>query len=450
MKIKLIFLFFISLVLQQCAVYRAIDYSDITIDHNISITRIHFDSIIGLLKEFHPNPFGNISETHIDSLIDDVVTQNKGKLLSVADWTFELRKVLDSFTYNDPHFTITPVLYFNQDKDVNYNHIKVLPFEILQINDTVLIGKSYNKILKEGDRLLKINGINISEFLHYMYPSYRSSPGYLIQAQNNFIFSSQYILEVQRATDILNVIVEGVPLGKYGMGEPFIKEKIYSEYQTGYFKINQFENNRYIIKKLSKHIDKVKKFGFKNIIIDVRNNPGGSGYAFDQLFSLFSDKDSLHYMNNQSLKVSSASINDYDFLKDSVGQLVKIPDSLVFNKINLNRTDYKGALNYYVMIDKSTASVASSFANIMQYNNLALLVGEPLNYNATKYGDIIEKSVFEKLNISISTMEYNEYTKSVDGVVHPDILIPYEASKFMRGGDPILDKLLEYITKVEF
>jgi len=448
MKVKLIYAFFISLVLHQCAVYKPIDYSDIAADHDISITRIHFDSIIGLLKEFHPNPFGNIIETHTDSLIDYVVTQNKGKLLSVANWTYEMRKVFDSFTYNDPHFNITPVLYFSQGKDVNYNHIKVLPFEILQINDTVLIGKSYNNRLKEGDRILKINSVNISEFLHYMYPSYRFLPGYLIQAQNNFIFSSQYILEIERATSILNIIVKGVPLGKYGMSEPFIKERIYSEYQTGYFKINQFENNNYIIKKLSKHIDKVKKLGFKNIIIDVRNNPGGSGYAFDQLFSLFSDLDSLHYMNNQSLKISSASINDYDFLKDSVGKLVRIPDSLVYNKINLNRADYKGVLNYYVMIDKSTASVASSFANIMQYNNLGLLVGEPLNYNATKFGDIIDKTVFEKLNISISTMEYNEYTKSIDGVVHPDILIPYEARKFMHGGDPILDKLLEYITKI--
>jgi len=47
--------------------------------------------------------------------------------------------------------------------------------------------------------------------------------------------------------------------------------------------------------------------------------------------------------------------------------------------------------------------------------------------------------------LAILTVLFDEYTKSNDGIVYPDIPIPYLASEYMNGGDPVLEKLLRYL-----
>ena len=47
--------------------------------------------------------------------------------------------------------------------------------------------------------------------------------------------------------------------------------------------------------------------------------------------------------------------------------------------------------------------------------------------------------------LAILTVLFDEYTKSNDGIVYPDIPIPYIASEYMNGGDPVLEKLLRYL-----
>ena len=442
MRIKLLLLLIITLAFTKCSNrWVKQDYSDIIINQKDSLSASMIDSVKSI-EYIHPN-LSNISSEILDSLFNNLYNVNKGKLLSQTELIQKLRTVTDTFTYNDPHFMIVPRLQLKKGYDID--KIRVLPFEIINVNDTLIISKTYNNSLKKGDRILEINNININEFLKLMYSNRRHFPAYLIQAQNNFVFSPKYNLKIVRANKQMHLSIKGLSLDKYGLGESFVSDKLYKKEKIGYFKINQFQNNKFIISKLREHIEKVKLQGYKNVIIDIRNNSGGSGAMFDELLSIFSDKDSLLIMKSQKLMVSDVSINDYSIFNDSLGRLVNIPDSMIYNKLPLISEKYMGDLNYYILIDKTTASIASSFANIMQFNHLALLVGESLNYNATKYGDIVIKRMFG-MNATISTMEYNEYTKLTNGIVKPDISIPYVASDLMKGKDSVIDKLFEYIT----
>ena len=45
----------------------------------------------------------------------------------------------------------------------------------------------------------------------------------------------------------------------------------------------------------------------------------------------------------------------------------------------------------------------------------------------------------------ISTVEMDEYSNQVDGIIQPDIHIPYIADEYMKGGDPVLEHCLDYI-----
>lgn len=167
----------------------------------------------------------------------------------------------------------------------------------------------------------------------------------------------------------------------------------------------------------------------------------------DRLLSLFIDKDTVNYLKEVKLRVSEANIKEYDFLSPSmIGELVNLPEENFVRSIPLKHSEYQN-LSVYILISKNTASTAASFVNIIQYNGSGILIGEPLSHNALKYGEI----VYVKWDINplcafvISTVEHSEYTKNPDGQIYPDIEIPYVASEYMQGGDPLLEKLLKYI-----
>jgi len=436
-------LIFITLY-SSCSSSRKIDYSKISPGKEYTITQTTLDSLLGVIKKYHPNPYGELSGKYLQSVADTIVERNKSKILTAVDFTLEIRRITDLLTYNDPHLIFYPNLQVDRDFKGNLNKLKVVPFEILQIKDTLLIHKSYSEKLEIGDRILSINGYLIKEFQKYLYHNWRNFKGYLIQLQSQIVFSETYQIGLERKGKNMVVDVDGVDLS-HVTGEKYCNGKLLDDYQTGYFQIKSFTYNKYIIKQLAASIEKAKKAGYKDFIIDVRGNTGGSGNRLDELFSLLTEKDSIKYIKEQYLKVSPASINDYEFLKESqMGKLIKMPDSLIFKSVPLNSKLYKGAMNYYILANKSTASTAASFVNIIQYNRIGKIVGEPLNHNSLNYGDVISKNVFQKL--ILSTMQYNELSNTDDGILHPDIEIPYIAKQHMQEKDPILTNLLDYIS----
>ena len=224
----------------------------------------------------------------------------------------------------------------------------------------------------------------------------------------------------------------------------------YKNARCGYIAIPKFfPNNDRLFKLLRSSIRQFKTDGCTSVILDLRKNQGGSGHNFDKILSIFIDKPTIPYLKNQRLKVSEETLQDYDFLTtDSLGKVVEIPRQYVTTRITLDPACYVGDMKYYVLMSKDTGSIAASFCNILQFNDAASLVGEPLLHNALKYGEEINgEALLPTLLIptSISTVEFDEYTCAVDGVLMPDIVIPYVARDYLSGRDAMLDKLLEII-----
>lgn len=154
-------------------------------------------------------------------------------------------------------------------------------------------------------------------------------------------------------------------------------------------------------------------------------------------------------MKSQKIKVSKEVLGDFDFLNENmIGQLVEVPEKYIVKEFPTDPKMFVDGMNYYVLMSKNTGSIAASFANILQYNDAAKLVGEPLLNNALQYGEVIPgKDIVPTclFSTAISTREMNEYTKAVDGVLMPDISIPYVAKEYLTGKDAMLEKLLEII-----
>jgi C-terminal processing protease CtpA/Prc len=418
------------------------DYSTYLRNDKLIITKDSLLNTKEIIKKYHPNPFNSITEAKFDSLIHEVAKTFPSEPIPETEYLYQYRKVFDTLTYGDPHFLILPQLRRYPEYKLKGKHIKVWPFNMICINDSLIINESLNPQLRKGDLLLSVNGKSAKEIVKYTY-HYRFLEATFTQAQNHFCFAPNYNIELLRNGKKQRLNVSGVPLHKYRFKGEYYPELIYDTYQTGYFGIHNFDNNKYMINRLSKFIKKVQSKGYQNLIIDIRKNPGGRGDRFDELISLFCDKDTIDYQSGSRVMVSKATL-DYGFPEDSIGKVCTIPKDELIQKCPLQSEKYLGKMNIYVLVSKYTASTASTFANIIQYNNLGTLIGEPLAHNALRYGEITTAKLSRSIMV-LSTMEMDEYSNQINGIIQPDILIPYKTSEYMKGGDPILQHTLTHI-----
>ncbi len=407
------------------------------------------DSVITAFPKdvIHPHLFESLSISERDSIRRIVISRMKKDTLNLTESLYAFKPYFDRLKFEDPHFRPLIPWFITKNNRANSDKIPILPWDIININDTIIIDHSYDEKFHKGDRILEINNTPVEEFIKYTYTN-RYSPFIVYQAYYHYAYSPGYTVKTQRQNQILNIHTGGITYDHYLKNKiSENQKKIWADYKTGYFSIPAFRYNKSIIKDLYSFIKRLKKIGYPNLIIDIRKNGGGSGSDFDELMSLFVNKDTVVYLKNVRLRVSPNTIKDYDFLtEDRMGQLINLPERYFVKSFPLNKEKYQN-MNIYVLISEDTGSQAATFANILQYNGSAKLAGVPLLHNALKYGEIthLPWSSNPYATVSISTIELDEYTRNPDGQVYPDIEIPFVALEYMKGGDPVLEKLLEHI-----
>lgn len=392
---------------------------------------------------YHPE-FKNLREqTFFDYALSNFEKQVPSYDIPTTESVYLQRQFFDYYTKEDPHFRIIPQLY-TTEKKINNKNIKVLPFSVVAINDTMIVHHSFNNSLKRGDRIISVNQTDASKFLEYSYRDrYMHTP--LLQMQQNFTFSNVYHISIERNNKISYVIIEGIALKEYYRkitNTP--TNRICPEYLTGIFKIEEFNNNKKTVKKLASFINNLEQLGYKNLIIDLRDNPGGNGDDIEDLMSLISSKQRLYYQKELKIKLTNSNFNKYMFPKDSINKTVSLPSKYVLSEINITPTHFAKELNLYVLVSKNTSSMAACVANLIQYNKIGQIAGEPLLRNALKYGEVVEIKD-GVATFFISTAEYNDFSRAYNGILQPDIHIPYNAKDFMKEDDPVLNSLLNHI-----
>lgn len=425
----------------------------------------------------HPAFDRLLTDRVADSLLNIINTrkQNVGDTLFTADLFYIWKPYIEWMYDIDPHYSVTPViptrLPFNeimndsrkirkdrrrQARDLS-GKAEILPLHCIDINDTLVVTASNIPQIKKGDIVYAVNGIHADEILKYNIESrhvnlYMSLMNYYYHG-----FDENYTVSIIREGEKYDYTVSGYN-GIYQQRMDLFEQedqprtRYFNEARTGYMKIVEFlPDNSKMIKDLRNHIIKWKSIGCKNIIIDLRNNPGGNGADFDRLLAIFIDKPDIPFSKAERLKVSEQTLHDYGFIStDMLGKLIDLPDKYVWKRFPLKQKEHICGLKYYVMMDKGTESTAAMLCNILQYNDGAILAGEPLLRNAWKYGDVLDDRIFP-ISLGwlqdgcISTVESDLYTKAVDGVLMPDIPIPYVAKDYLSGKDAMLEKLLEII-----
>ncbi len=415
------------------------------------------------VNSMHPVLDSLLTDEKKEALLQQINLRRKqlGKdTLLTADLLFILRPYLDWLQYEDPHYRIA--LRIPIDSRVYKTEKQILKirrglgFNLLQVNDSLIVNTSVNPLFQKGDLILAINGTQSAELMKFNYHDRYTTPHVLLQNYYLQHMPDHYTVQLLRNGKLMQVTTDGLNYDKtatsLAIEESMDKNiRIYESAGCGYIALPKFTRffNPRIIKVLQSKISEFKDKGCRNIILDLRYNTGGSGFLFDKLFSLFIDRPVIPYLKSQKLKVSPQTVNDYPFLTtDMIGKLVELPEEQTIREIKLDPRLTIKDIRLYVLMSKNTASIAASFCNILQYNHAAQLVGDPLRHNALRYGETVTGGMlFASLlyEPSVSTREFDEYTKAVDGVLLPDIAIPYVARDYLTGRDAMLEKLLEII-----
>ena len=209
-------------------------------------------------------------------------------------------------------------------------------------------------------------------------------------------------------------------------------------------------------------LDRIEKSGCKNLIIDLRNNPGGNPSILYKLVDAVIDepiKSEGGYMkvNTQTIKSPTLNLVDgtvmFEDFKEIPGRkgFYKMNESKESSSRDTTQALYTGRI--YTLVNANSASASTTFAGIMKRNGRGYVVGRETKtayhrMNALKFVDIMLPNSMFKCHIPMTRVVTDEFV-SEDfpygrGVIpHLNISLTYE--EVTSKGNLIYDTALELI-----
>lgn len=210
-------------------------------------------------------------------------------------------------------------------------------------------------------------------------------------------------------------------------------------------------------------VDSLNTNNIKNLVIDLRNNPGGNLTLGIQLMYFLTNKENLKkfsdyaytsdiYLNYfpgsyQDLlrkHPNGVPMNELVLTNETNGLFDEVLDEKSQYFIPKDRPIFNG--NVYLISNYRTGSAAAMLTTLFQDNGLATIIGTSVGNNAigaTSYTPF--KLPKTKANVSIATT-YRERPKKEKGSIQiPDYWIEYSINDLTTGNDPYLEKVRELI-----
>lgn len=345
---------------------------------------------------------------------------------------------------------------------------KLFPLELAFEDNKVLVRKNWSSHTKInlGDEITSINGIPIQQILEKIYPVVSAERLYfkLAQIENlSFprlywqIFDEQKIFTVgiQNKANVNYIKLTGVDaIAEFETKRDNILK--YDRVLKFYDKVAYIQPGNFggELKKYQKFIDssfaEIKSKGAKNLIVDLRNHPGGDDVFGDYLVSYFAKKP-FKWASNFQLKSSK-------LLKKHVLKTMK-DTSNAYRKSILNHKDgtvfdydfdeYQPQLkskrfngNVYVLVNRQSYSQSTVTAAQIQDYGFGTIVGEETSESPNLYASIFQFNLPKTkvvVNVSKGKITRASGDDNKKGVI-PDILIK---DHLLDEKDEILKGLLD-------
>ena len=358
-----------------------------------------FDDLCSKLESVHPDLYLYQSKKEYEN--------NKMKIkasmtdsIKISDFYFKIApfiaNIKDGHSMMLPPITSDFVSYVKKDGKTMPLRIKAVE-NVFVVDYPIVMNSGFN----EGDTIFSINGVDSKDILKKAYDLWGSEKdnGIKEAAVNTYLsllfwhmyrWDDSYVFIVKHGNTIEKKHLEGVPqsMAMKVRRERLSKNKPESfscKFSSDYTQATLIIRNVYNEKALKEFCDSVfKEINYRKIpeiIIDMRNNTGGSSQCVERLISYFPHPEYVLYSKSQ-IKVSTYSkAYNKERHPEIYSQICNIPDGELFvvkeSLIEDNRKEanlYRGKI--IVLVNNKTYSGASSFAHVMNKLGIASVEGE--------------------------------------------------------------------------
>ena len=358
-----------------------------------------FDDLCSKLESVHPDLYLYQSKKEYEN--------NKMKIkasmtdsIKISDFYFKIApfiaNIKDGHSMMLPPITSDFVSYVKKDGKTMPLRIKAVE-NVFVVDYPIVMNSGFN----EGDTIFSINGVDSKDILKKAYDLWGSEKdnGIKDAAVNTYLsllfwhmyrWDDSYVFMVKHGNTIEKKHLEGVPqsMAMNVRRERLSKNKPESfscKFSSDYTQATLIIRNVYNEKALKEFCDSVfKEINYRKIpeiIIDMRNNTGGSSQCVERLISYFPHPEYVLYSKSQ-IKVSTYSkAYNKERHPEIYSQICNIPDGELFvvkeSLIEDNRKEanlYRGKI--IVLVNNKTYSGASSFAHVMNKLGIASVEGE--------------------------------------------------------------------------
>jgi len=368
----------------------------------------------------------------------------------LIDYTFAENKINQQFEVRDLQFYNKPQ-YLRQIGVIKEN-TEILKLKFEDHSDIVLSPVSIESKVEVFDISFKENPITKYQNETYLYT---------INKERNFGY-----LQFNRCHDKIDIL-EGIESYVKPWLQPIAREYVKRQFKKDKpsKRIASFYNPKHPVFKdfVWELIDSLNANNVDNLIIDLRNNPGGNLTLGIQLMYFLTEKQNLKGFTEYAFTsdiYKEYFKKDYQDLKNKYPDGVPQRDLVVSNSgdnlfseitdknsryfIEDNRPIFQG--NVYILSNYRTGSAAAMLTTLFQDNGIGTVIGTSVGNNpigATTYTPMeLPKT---KAKISIAT-NYLERPEKVSGKVQiPDIWIEYSIDDLLKGKDPYLETVEKLI-----
>lgn len=381
----------------------------VILNKNLSKEKVLEDreELINIIEDTHPIFLDGVNKKYREA--KDRFIKNTNKEMLTSDFQVEVSKYLTSL--EDKHTSIG----WKEDEKLNVNWIYL---------DSKL------KLLDKDDNLtnqevVEINGVNIKSLksgINEIFP-YENYSGENKNIENYLKGKKvlEYLgvkpkeevkLKIKEGNNIKNISISFIrniskPLNREIYGKKIDKDNYYIKFQT--CTVNDSLNT--LIDNLKGELNN----GVKNVIVDVRDNPGGDSKACEELLNAMGMECGSF---SQKIRYSKLAKEQRGYLKET--GYVDLEGSN-YSKKNEN-------IKLYVITNANTFSSATWLGTLVRDGNLGLIVGSSSENMPSSYGDIIQYQL--KNSKIIGMVSHKKFIrpnkeKSDEKTLEPDIKLKF-------------------------
>jgi len=434
------------------------------------------------LKEGYPGLHDYISAEKFDSLIKQYFAKIK-EPYSVFQFEVILKGIIGQI--HDSHLAVLSNKYDTNNEDYYFSSIN-----IGWLNDTLIVNRTLpqDKHLL-GQRVLEVDGIHADSlkqiFEEYALLYIQHADGFSksisdFRLLTGFVLDYfQYYPDASKTYDLNLKFSDGTKLDFKGIkltGKACVnlqpdwqdfyttnwnKKSNFSTKtlpnKTAYLGLSNFNLNEVEIDQVTQFIKSIADSNYQNLIIDVRNNPGGEDDVISQIYSLIAKKEFRMGVYNKVNKTGN-----FVFFKNCLNYSEDLPD--IFNEYS----NVKGKSGYYlyddsihkphpitnfggrvyVLANERSFSAAAFFPALVHKYKRGVVVGRetPTTYyhmNAEKFADVRLPNSQSAIHIPLVQIVFDTLIDSKipwgRGVI-PDYPVNFSLSELAyENGDSILN-----------